>query len=202
VKKAVRGMIRTCLVPMRNKCERCRTCRRHSAFTMTELIVVLVMISLIALLAQMNFFSLLTKNTFRVQAQELISAMQMAASAAAESGKRYEVIIDMTEQTYVLREITSSDLSEVLDEEIIVSNEFSNNCQAAYVLFDDGDFANEGRAKFRVGHSGWQYGGRIVLLDKNEKPYSVVVNRLNRIVTLQDDEAALLLPKRPDEMLF
>jgi Tfp pilus assembly protein FimT len=169
---------------------------------MTELIVVLVMISLIVLLAQMNFFSLLTKNTFRVQAQELISAMQMAANAAAESGKRYEVIIDMTEQTYVLREITSPDLSEVLDEEIIVSNEFSNNCQAAYVLFDDGDFANEGRAKFRVGHSGWQYGGRIVLLDRNETPYSVVVNRLNRIVTLQDDEAALLLPKRPDEMLF
>ena len=101
---------------------------------MTELIVVLVMISLIMLLAQMNFFSLLTKNTFRVQAQELISAMQMAANAAAESDKRYEVIIDMTEQTYVLREITSPDLSEVLDEEIIVSNEFSNNCQAAYVL--------------------------------------------------------------------
>ena len=195
-------MIRTCSVPMRNKCEPRRTYRRHSALTMTELIVVLVMISLIVLLAQMNFFSLLTKNTFRVQAQEFVSAMQMAANAAAESSRRYEVIIDLTEQTYVLREITSPDLSEVMDEEIIVSNEFSGSCQAAYVLFDDGDFTNEGRAKFRVGHSGWQYGGRVVLLDKNEKQYSVVVNRLNRIVTLQDDEVALLLPKRPDEMLF
>lgn len=195
-------MIRTCSVPMRNKCESRRACRRRSALTMTELIVVLLMISLMVLLAQVNFFSLLTKNTFRAQAQEFVSAMQMAANAAAESNRRYEVIIDITEQTYVLREITSPDLSEVLDEEIIVSNQFSNSCRVAYVLFDDGDFTNEGRAKFRVGHSGWQYGGRVVLLDKNEKPYSVVVNRLNRIVALQDDEVALLLPKRPDEMLF
>ncbi len=43
---------------------------------MTELIVVLVVISLIVLLAQMNFFSLLTKNTFRVQAQELIGNVE------------------------------------------------------------------------------------------------------------------------------
>jgi len=45
--------------------------------------------------------------------------MQMAASSAAETGRRYEVIIDPTDQSYLLREITSSDLSEVLEEEIV-----------------------------------------------------------------------------------
>jgi hypothetical protein len=122
------------------------------------------------LLAQVNFFSLLTKNTFKTQVQELVSAMQMAASAAAESNKRYEVIIDISEQGYVLREITSPDLSEILDDEIIVSQEFGPVCRIAYVLFDDGEYTNEGRAKFRAGRAGWQYGGRIVLLDKAERP--------------------------------
>jgi hypothetical protein len=48
--------------------------------------------------------------------------MQMAVSAAAESDRRYEVIIDLTEQSYLLRQITSPDLSEVLDEEIIAES--------------------------------------------------------------------------------
>ena len=169
---------------------------------MTELIVVLLMISLIVLLAQINLLGVFSKNTFISQAQQLVSAMQMAASAAAESSRRYEVILDMAEQSYMLREITSPDLSEVLDEEIIVANDFGDKCRLAYVLFDDGEFTNQGRAKFRVGRSGWQYGGRIVLLDKNEHPYSVVVNRLNRIVVLKEGEAELLLPRRQDEVPF
>ena len=128
--------------------------------------------------------------------------MQMAASAAAESERRYEVIIDLTEQNYLLREITSPDLSEVLEEEIIVENDFSDSCRLVYVLFDDGDYTNEGRAKFRAGHSGWQYGGRIVLLDEDEQPHSVVVNRLNRIITLKKGEVELLVPKAEEDVPF
>lgn len=172
------------------------------AFTMTELIVVVLVISLFVFLAQVNLFGLLRKNMFRAQVQELVSTMQMAASAAAESDRRYEVIIDLTEQNYLLRQITSPDLSEVLEEEIIVKNNFGDNCRAAYVLFDDGDYTNEGRAKFRAGHSGWQYGGRIVLLDADEQAYSVVVNRLNRIITLKKGEVELLVPKAEDEVPF
>jgi Tfp pilus assembly protein FimT len=176
--------------------------RNYPAFTLTEIIVVVLVISLFVLLAQMNLFGLLRKSTFRAQAQELVSTMQMAVSAAAESDRRYEVIIDISEQRYTLRQITSPDLSEVLEEEIIVENDFSDNCRVAYVLFDDGDYTNEGRAKFRAGHSGWQYGGKIVLLDKNEQPYSVAVNRLNRIVMLKKGDVELLVPKRQDEVPF
>ena len=172
------------------------------AFTMTELIVVVLIVSLFIFLAQVNLFGLLRKNTFRAQVQELVSTMQMAASAAAESERRYEVIIDLTEQNYLLREITSPDLSEILEEEIIVENDFSDSCRLVYVLFDDGDYTNEGRAKFRAGHSGWQYGGRIVLLDADEQPYSVVVNRLNRIITLKKGEVELLVPKAEEDVPF
>jgi prepilin-type N-terminal cleavage/methylation domain-containing protein len=177
---------------------------RIRAFTLTELIVVLVIISLFVILAVTNLFGLLRKNTFRAQAQEFISTMQMAASAAAESNRRYEVIIDITEQNYVLREVTSADLWEVLEEEIIVNNDFGDNCLVSYVLFDDGDYTDPEhmRARFRAGHSGWQYGGKIVLLDENEQPYSVLVNRISRIVTLKRGDVEVMVPKAKTDVYF
>jgi Tfp pilus assembly protein FimT len=211
----------TCTAPMRidvfmckcvdrqmRKCEvliHPSTHSRISGFTFTELVVVILIVSLFVLLAVTNFSGLLGRSTFRVQANGLVSTMQMAASAAAESNKRYEVIIDIAEQSYTLRQITSPQLpSDVLEEEIIVKNDFSDNCRVVYVLFDDLVSTDEEHQKafFRAGHAGWQAGGKIVLLDEDEQPYSVVVNRLNRIVTLREGDIELLMPKRQDEVPF
>lgn len=193
----------TCLVPMLTyrKGSYKAHCR-YSAFTLAELVVVIAIISLFVLLAQLHLFGLLRKNTFRAQVQDFISTMQMAVRAAAQSDRRYEVIIDLTEQGYLLRQITSPDLSEVLQEEIITENYFGDNCRIAYVQFDDGDYTNDSRAKFRAGHAGWHYGGKIVLLDEDEKPYSIVVNRLNRIIELREGDVELLVPKAEDEVPF
>jgi prepilin-type N-terminal cleavage/methylation domain-containing protein len=188
---------------MRNTQYAIRNTRR--GFTFTELVVVVLIVSLLALLAVTNFSGLLRRNTFRVQANEFVSTMQMAASAAAESDKRYEVIIDIAQQCYTLRQITSPQLpSDVLEEEIIVKNDFSGNCRVIYVLFDDLVNTDESHQKafFRAGHAGWQAGGKIVLLDEDEQPYSVVVNRLSRIVTLREGDVDLLVPRRQDEVPF
>ena len=196
-------MTPTCLVPMQTyKEESNKSHFRHSAFTLVELVVVIAVISLFVLLAQLRLLGLLRKNTFKAQVQDFISTMQMAARGAAESDRRYEVIIDLTEQSYLLRQITSPDLSVVLEEEIIIVNDLSNLCRVAYVEFDDGDYINDGKAKFRAGHAGWHYGGKIVLLDEDERLYSVVVNRLNRIVELRDGDVELLVPKAEDEIPF
>jgi len=177
-----------------------RNARR--GFSMAELLVVLVVVSLFVLLAQVHLFGLLEKHTFKAQVQEFVSTMQMAASAAAESDRRYEVIIDIAGQSYLLREITNPDLSEVLEEEIIVQADLGENCRVAYVEFDDAEYTNEGRAKFRAGRSGWAYGGKIVLMDRNEQPYSLVVNRLNRIVGLEEGDVLLLQTKAKDDIPF
>ena len=213
VKKVVRSTMPTCTVPTHSEPvargprpvtrATCDVRRATSdGFTMTEMVVVIIMVSLFVLLAQTNLFGLLRKNTFRAQVQDLLCTMQMAASAAAQSNRRYELIIDPTEQKYILREITSPDLSQVLQEEIIVENDLSDNCRVVYIEFDDGESINDGWAKFRVGHSGWQYGGKIVLLDKKERPYSVVVNRLNRTVSLKEGDVGLLQPKAREEVPF
>ncbi|MBL7187812.1 MAG: prepilin-type N-terminal cleavage/methylation domain-containing protein [Phycisphaerae bacterium] len=171
-------------------------------FSMAELLVVLVVVSLFTSLAQLHLFGLLRKNKFRAQIQELVSTMQMAGRAAAESDRRYEVIIDIAEQSYLLREITNPDLSEVLEEEIIVQADLGENCRLVYVEFDDATYTNEGRAKFRAGRSGWAYGGKIVLMDRTEQPYSLVVNRLNRIVELEEGDVSLLQTKAKDDIPF
>ncbi len=174
----------------------------RNGFTMTEMVVVLVILSLMLLLAQLHLFGLLRKNTFKAQIQELVSTMQNAVRAAAESDKKFEFIIDIEEQGFLLRQITTPDLSVVLDEEIITQENLSNNCRIVYVEFDDGEYTFDGRAKFRAGHSGWAYGGKIVLFDENERPYSVVVNRLNRIIRLEEGDFKLLEPKTQDEITF
>lgn len=173
-----------------------------TAFTLTELIIVVLMIALFFSLAQVRLFGMLRRNTFRARLQDFVSAMQMAAHGAAESNKRYEVIVDLAEQSYLLRQISSDNLSDVLEEEVIVWNDFGDNCWLAYVEFDDGDFTNEGRARFRVGHAGWQYGGKMVFLDEEERIYSVVVNRLNPAVTLTEGDAQLLLTRSESEIPF
>lgn len=176
--------------------------RRHraSGFTFTELVVVLVIISLFVLLAQLNLFGLLRRSKFKAQVQDFVSTLRMAATAAAEGDRRYEVIIDITEQSFLLREITSPDLSEVLEEEIITESYFAENCRVVYVEFDDSDYTNEGRAKFRAGRAGWQYGGKIVLADEKEQYYSVIVNRLNRMVVLQQGDIGLLKWKAKEDI--
>ena len=181
------------------------TLNADSGFTMTELLVVLVVISLFVMLTQIHLFGLLRKNTFKAQTQELVSTIQMAARAAAETGRRYEITIDMTQQIYELKHIIGTEIfvdrPEETPGEIIVQNNLTNNCRFAYVWFDDGVDSNT-KAWFRVGPVGWQNGGKIVLFDEKEQPYSIVVNALNRIVKLEEGDIQLLEPKRKNELRF
>lgn len=231
VKKVVKVMMLTCTAPMHSdtytgKCanvhrperidvlgpgRHCPSAHWRSCpapgpctrgFTLAEMMVVILIVSLFVLLANIHLLGILRKNTFRAQAQDIISTLQMAANAAAESNRRYEFIIDPTQQNYILREITSPDLSQILDEEIIVENYLSDTCRVLYIEFDDGESINDGWAKFRVGHAGWQYGGKIVLIDERQQPYSIVVNRLNGTVTWQQGDVELLEPKAKEQVPF
>jgi len=174
--------------------------QRGRAFTLVELIVVVSFLALLVLIAQTNLMGTLSRRTFRSQVQDLISTMQLAAAGAAQTNKRYEVIIDVGEQTYLLREISSSNLAEVLDEEIIDSRELGEGCRISYVEFDDGDYENAGLAKFRIGHAGWNYGGKIVLLDREERKHALLITRLSPIVKLVDGDPELVTPKANDEI--
>jgi type II secretory pathway pseudopilin PulG len=173
-----------------------------AAFTLVELLVMLSILALFVLIAQGNLLGALRKSRFDGQVQGFVSAMQMAASAASEGGGRYEIIVNLGEQSYLLRRISGTNLSEVLDEEIITQGQFGEHCHASYVEFDDGQYTNDKPAKFRVSHAGWHYGGKIVFLDDEEQPHTVVVTRLNPIVNIVNGDPTLLKPKAKDELPF
>jgi Tfp pilus assembly protein FimT len=176
---------------------------RVRAFTLVELIVVLSFISLLVLMAQVNLFGMLRRNTFKSQVQDFVSTMQMAASHAAESGQRYEMIINLAEQSYLLRELIGSDLTSLPSvEQTVTEGSFRGNCRIAYVEFDDGTYTNEDKAKFRAGHAGWQYGGKVVFLDESEQPYAVIVNRVTPIIQLIEGDPPLMTPKTKEEVPF
>lgn len=203
-----------CSAQMRTKLDARKTINEHResgiknlkfGFTLAELLVVLAIVSLFVLMAQIHLFGLLRKSTFRAQTQELVSTMQRAASAAAETGRRYEIMIDISEQAYELKQITGSEINvnnpDETPGEVIVQNNLTENCRLVYVWFDDGIDSNT-RAWFRVGPSGWQNGGKIVLLDEKEQPYTIVVNRINRLVVLEEGNIELLEPKPKNDLPF
>ena len=178
--------------------------RQRSGFTLTELVVVIVLLSLFISIAQMNFFGLLARKNFESQVQDLVLTLQMAVNTASQSDRRYEVIIDLAEQNYVLREFTSLDFTEIFEEDIIAEGWFGRNCFIDYVLFDDLVETDEEHlvAIFRVGRAGWQNGGKIVLLDEDDRPYTIIINRMDNVVTLEQGDIEMMWPKRKDEVWF
>ncbi len=178
-------------------------CTRAKAVTLVELLVVLSLLSLLVLMAQVSLFGALRRHSFKAQVQDFVSTMQMAISNASETGRRYEMIINLAEQTYLLREMTDSDLtSQSRAEQIITQGAFRGNCRCAYVEWDDGTYTNQDKGKFRTGHAGWQYGGKIVFLDESEQPYAVIVNRMTPIIQLLEGDPPLMTPKTKEQVPF
>jgi hypothetical protein len=171
---------------------------------LAEVVMVLLIISLFTVIAMINLSGVLSVNSFKDRAGDLVKLFQMAETGAAQTGKRYEIVIDFTNNGYLLREITTGlvAVEDILEEEIIETGWFSDRFQLSYVMFDDGQSTNNAPALFRVGKTGWQYGGKIVVADENGKLYSIIVNRLSRKTDIVEGDAIILIPKTEDEMGF
>lgn len=178
--------------------------KSKNAFTLVESLAVVALIGLTLMVSQRQLFTKFTHKSFTVQANKLVSALQDAAFSAGKSDRRYEIIIDIVEQSFTLRQITSPDLDQITQEEIIETHFFDDNCYVDYIVFDDLITTDDQhlQAKFRVGKYGFQNGGNIVLLDKKQQPYTIIVNRLNRLIKLKQGDLPIALPKRSDEIFF
>ncbi|RKY11802.1 MAG: hypothetical protein DRP65_03155 [Planctomycetota bacterium] len=179
---------------------------QRRAFVLVEMLLVLIMVGLMTALAMLNFSSAFTKAKFDREVNNFINVLKMAQNAAAESDKRYVVILNFDEQSYTLRQFDSLSLDVIPEEDaIITTGYFSGECYLDWVMFDDFESATEEtayEARFYAGHSGWQYGGKIVLLDVDGNPYSVVVNRLSRVISLLPGDVEILEPQYPEDVPF
>jgi len=171
---------------------------------LSEVVVVVAIVAFFTALAMVNLWGVVYRSSFNTQAHDLVKVFKMAATSAAETGRRYEVVLNFAEKNYILREITTAlvAVEDILDEEIILVGEFNDDFQLSFVMFYDGEWTNEAPALIRVGKNGWQYGGKIVLLDGEGNEFSIVVNRLSRVVEFRAGDVPILMPKPADEMGF
>ncbi|MHC5073494.1 MAG: hypothetical protein ACYTFE_01560, partial [Planctomycetota bacterium] len=100
----------------------------RAAFTLAESMMAIMIAFLLVLVATINLSGVFMRNSFKAKVFDIVSTIQMAADAASKSDKRYEVIIDLDLQGYLLREITTPNLSEVLEDEIIIEEYLTENC--------------------------------------------------------------------------
>ena len=117
----------------------------------------------------------------------------MAYNAAAQSDRRYAVILDFAEQGFVLREFKTLDLETMdPDEAIIETGYFSEALTIDHVVYDDledtRDFEDVTEARFLAGKSGWQYGGIVVLFDDDGMPWTLAIHRFAKPVELLKGE--------------
>jgi Tfp pilus assembly protein FimT len=168
----------------------------RQAFVLAEIVMVTFVLGLLVAIVLVNVPALLGNNIFRSQAQDLVDALNRAGLGAAQSDRRYEVIVDITNNGFLLREISSGNLEDVLQEEVLTDRQFAHDVRVKYVKFDNmtSDTATDGQAHFRAGRSGWQFGGKIVLVDGSDNELSIVINRLSRTVSLANGDVDFLQP--------
>jgi len=95
-----------------------------------ELLLVVALIGMMTGIAIVSFGALWGNLRFKRQADELVHVFQMAQNAAAQSDRRYAVILDFINQEYTLREFQSLDLGTMDPEKAILqTGTFSHGLQ-------------------------------------------------------------------------
>lgn len=177
----------------------CAESSRYSGprgFTLVEAVVMIIILGLLTSIAMLDLAGIAFSSRFSTQTTELISMFRQACSAASQSDRRYEIKLDLAQQSYLLRVLTPSNYGlPPEEEEIIDERQLDENCHLLYVEFDDGVTTDEDYsvANFRAGRAGWQRGGRILLADSSGEEYSILINRLTGVVTLKKGDVGILV---------
>jgi Tfp pilus assembly protein FimT len=170
--------------------------RDRTGFTLIETVVMVVLIGLLVSMAMLNVSGVAFKSRFSTETTELMSLLRQAHAAAVQSGKRYEIRLDLAQQSYLLRVLTPTNYGLPPEQqEVIDERQLDEQCRVVYVEFDDGVKTDEefSVANFRAGRAGWQRGGRILLVDSSGNEYSIMINRLTGAVTIQKGDIPLLV---------
>jgi len=180
----------------------------RGGLVLIEMIVVVALIALLTGIGMIAFGAMWGNSRFKSRADELVNTFQMAYDAAIQTDRRYAVVLDRLSNTYVLRQFETLDFTVLPDEEaIIATGTFDDDFQFDFVLYDDLQDTRESgegftEARFYAGHAGWQYGGKVVLRDRDGNPWSIVIHRLGKPVQLFEGDVDILLPQTKENVPF
>jgi type II secretion system protein H len=192
-----------------------KNCRAYaagnSAFTLVEMLVILVLFAMMTSLATVALTTNSNKTKFRRQAEQFIHTLKLAQNAASQGDQRYGVMLDFDENTYALRPFSHLDKERTIEEEPLLSEgSFTENFWLDYVLFDDGtdtrDWNIEEADYFIVwlmaGRTGWNNSAKIVILDSEGEPHSIMTNRMSGKIELIEGDAYLPEPRNKQDVPF
>jgi len=198
-------MMRTCTARIRTRPLFCTD--SPAGFVLVEMLLVVGLIALMTGVAVISFGAMWGNLRFKRQAEQLLTAFQMAQDAAAQSDRRYAVVLDFTEQAFILRQFKSLDIQGMDPQEAIIQTvHFDDSLTLDYVLYDDLEDTRQSEnvteARFLAGRSGWQYGGKVVLRDAEGRPWTIVIHRFAKPPELFEGEVEIYLPQYPEQVPF
>jgi Tfp pilus assembly protein FimT len=167
-----------------------------------EAVVMTIVLGLLTSMAMLNISGIAFSSKFNTQTAELISTLRKAYGSAMQSNKRFEIKLDLAQQSWLLRTLTPANYGQPAEqEEVIDEQQLDDHCHLLYVEFDDGVKTDEefSVANFRAGRVGWQRGGRILLADSAGVEYSISINRLTGEVTLEKGDVPILVTQDDTE---
>jgi type II secretory pathway pseudopilin PulG len=171
-------------------------------FTLIEAVVMTIILGLLTSMAMLNISGIAFSSKFSTQTTELVSTLRKAYDSAMQGNKRFEVKLDLAQQTWLLRTLTPANYGQPAEqEEVIDERRFDDYCRLIYVEFDDGVKTDDefSVANFRAGRVGWQRGGRIIVADSSGAEYSIAINRLTGEVKLQKGDVPILVTQDDTE---
>ena len=193
-----------------------RAYRLSKGFILVEVLLVVGLIGLMAGVATISYSAMWGSLRFKREANELVNLLQMAQDAAAQSDRRYEIILDRDSQGYLFREFigfTILDDERPLEDNNVEAIQKTFFSKAVYVEYVEYDFMTEEEEetlaeqdpsyfRFVTGRPGWQAGGRIVLLDDRDRPWTIVIHRFAKPVELFEGEVPIWLPQEAENVPF
>ncbi len=184
---------------------------KANGIVLFEMLLVVALVGLMASVTFLSFTGIFTRTTFEKRANELVRAFELAYSGAKKSDRRYAVVLDFDEQMYILRQYASLDFDVIPEEEAIIKTGYFDEDEfyLERVVFDDGTDSQNLEAtrdvnqlRFYAGRAGWQNGGKVVILDEEGNPYTIIIERFSSNVKLEKGDVEFLLPQYPEDLPF
>ena len=178
------------------------------AFTLIEMIVIIIIFSMRVGVAMVSISNNTVKGKFKKEAEGFIHVLKMAQNASIETSQPYAVVLDFVNGMYLLMPYKSSDEDRTFaEEEIIIEGFFTENFWLEYALFDDGidtrDLDEPDDDIFIwARRSGWDRAVKIGVRDAQDNEYSILTSRMSGKIQLVEGDAYMQWPREKRDVPF